>query len=102
MLRANDGTRTGGEILVDQLLVHGVEHVFKEFPSFDQGFTVRCIAKLFAMDFYQPLSCFLLRVFVHRVVVPTRHLVESTGGINDDMEERQSATELLRQFPGVL
>ena len=28
MLRANDGTRTGGEILVDQLLVHGVEHVF--------------------------------------------------------------------------
>jgi acetolactate synthase-1/2/3 large subunit len=28
MLRANDGTRTGGEILVDQLLVQGVEHVF--------------------------------------------------------------------------
>src|SRR5690242_10920286 len=28
MLRANDGTRTGGEILVDQLLVHGVQHVF--------------------------------------------------------------------------
>ncbi len=27
-MRANDGTRTGGEILVDQLLVHGVEHVF--------------------------------------------------------------------------
>jgi acetolactate synthase-1/2/3 large subunit len=28
MLRANDGTRTGGEILVDQLLVQGVQHVF--------------------------------------------------------------------------
>src|SRR6478752_9398662 len=28
MLRANDGTRTGGEILVDQLAVHGVQHVF--------------------------------------------------------------------------
>src|ERR687898_3251327 len=28
MLRANDGTRTGGEILIDQLLVHGVRHVF--------------------------------------------------------------------------
>src|SRR3954467_14502831 len=28
MLRANDGTRTGGEILVDQLMVHGVQHVF--------------------------------------------------------------------------
>jgi acetolactate synthase-1/2/3 large subunit len=27
-MRANDGTRTGGEILVDQLMVHGVEHVF--------------------------------------------------------------------------
>jgi acetolactate synthase-1/2/3 large subunit len=27
-MRANDGTRTGGEILIDQLLVHGVEHVF--------------------------------------------------------------------------
>src|SRR5258706_10727431 len=27
-MRANDGTRTGGEILVDQLLVHGVQHVF--------------------------------------------------------------------------
>ena len=27
-MRANDGTRTGGEILVDQLVVHGVKHVF--------------------------------------------------------------------------
>src|SRR6266566_2763734 len=27
-MRANDGTRTGGEILIDQLLVHGVQHVF--------------------------------------------------------------------------
>src|SRR5262245_6822188 len=27
-MRANDGTRTGGEILVDQLVVHGVQHVF--------------------------------------------------------------------------
>jgi acetolactate synthase I/II/III large subunit len=27
-MRGNDGTRTGGEILVDQLAVHGVEHVF--------------------------------------------------------------------------
>ena len=28
MLRANDGTRTGGEILIDQLVVHGVQHAF--------------------------------------------------------------------------
>jgi acetolactate synthase-1/2/3 large subunit len=27
-MRANDGSRTGGEILVDQLVVHGVEHAF--------------------------------------------------------------------------
>src|SRR4026209_2251201 len=27
-MRANDGTRTGGEILIDQLVVHGVRHVF--------------------------------------------------------------------------
>jgi acetolactate synthase-1/2/3 large subunit len=27
-MRANDGTRTGGEILVDQLVRHGVQHVF--------------------------------------------------------------------------
>ena len=27
-MRGNDGTRTGGEILVDQLAVHGVRHVF--------------------------------------------------------------------------
>jgi acetolactate synthase-1/2/3 large subunit len=27
-MRANDGTRTGGEILIDQLVVHGVEHAF--------------------------------------------------------------------------
>ena len=27
-MRANDGTRTGGEILIDQLVVHGVKHVF--------------------------------------------------------------------------
>ncbi len=27
-MRSNDGTRTGGEILVDQLLVHGVTHAF--------------------------------------------------------------------------
>jgi len=27
-MRSNDGTRTGGEILVDQLAVHGVRHVF--------------------------------------------------------------------------
>ena len=28
MLRANDGTRTGGEILIDQLVVQGVQHAF--------------------------------------------------------------------------
>src|SRR6202140_5018778 len=27
-MRGNDGTRTGGGILVDQLLIHGVRHVF--------------------------------------------------------------------------
>jgi acetolactate synthase-1/2/3 large subunit len=27
-MRANDGTRTGGEILIDQLIVHGVQHAF--------------------------------------------------------------------------
>src|ERR1044071_3232245 len=27
-MRANDGTRTGGQILIDQLAVHGVQHVF--------------------------------------------------------------------------
>src|SRR6266852_3752701 len=27
-MRGNDGTRTGGEILVDQLSIHGVRHVF--------------------------------------------------------------------------
>src|SRR5713226_4623160 len=27
-MRANDGTRTGGEILIDQLIVHGARHVF--------------------------------------------------------------------------
>ena len=27
-MRSNDGTRTGGEILVDQLLAHGVRHAF--------------------------------------------------------------------------
>src|SRR4029078_2752966 len=27
-MRANDGTRTGGEILIDQLVVRGVQHVF--------------------------------------------------------------------------
>ena len=27
-MRANDGTRTGGEILVDQLVAHGVQHAF--------------------------------------------------------------------------
>ena len=27
-MRSNDGTRTGGEILVDQLVEQGVKHVF--------------------------------------------------------------------------
>ena len=27
-MRSNDGTRTGGQILVDQLAIHGVKHVF--------------------------------------------------------------------------
>jgi acetolactate synthase-1/2/3 large subunit len=27
-MRSNDGTRTGGEILIDQLAIHGVRHVF--------------------------------------------------------------------------
>src|SRR5690606_37190020 len=27
-MRANDGSRTGGEILVDQLVAHGVQHAF--------------------------------------------------------------------------
>ncbi len=27
-MRSNDGTRTGGEILIDQLVLHGVQHAF--------------------------------------------------------------------------
>src|SRR3984957_920663 len=27
-MRANDGTRTGAEVLIDQLVLHGVRHVF--------------------------------------------------------------------------
>ena len=27
-MRANDGTRTAAEVLIDQLVVHGVAHVF--------------------------------------------------------------------------
>jgi acetolactate synthase-1/2/3 large subunit len=27
-MHANDGSRTGGEVLIDQLVVHGVQHVF--------------------------------------------------------------------------
>ena len=27
-MRANDGTRTAGEVLIDQLVIHGVRHVF--------------------------------------------------------------------------
>src|SRR5947199_8857530 len=27
-MRANDGSRTGGEVLIDQLVTHGVQHVF--------------------------------------------------------------------------
>src|SRR5438552_15666553 len=27
-MRANDGSRTGGEVLIDQLVIHGVGHVF--------------------------------------------------------------------------
>src|SRR4051794_32407435 len=27
-MRANDGTRTAGEVLIDQLIVHGVRHAF--------------------------------------------------------------------------
>src|SRR5438876_7905766 len=27
-MRANDGSRTGGEALIDQLVIHGVRHVF--------------------------------------------------------------------------
>jgi acetolactate synthase-1/2/3 large subunit len=27
-MRSNDGTRTGGEVLIDQLAIHGVRHVF--------------------------------------------------------------------------
>jgi len=27
-MRSNDGSRTGGEVLVDQLIAHGVGHVF--------------------------------------------------------------------------
>src|SRR5437660_3150004 len=27
-MRATDGSRTGGEVLIDQLLIHGVDHVF--------------------------------------------------------------------------
>src|SRR3989454_9870871 len=28
VMRANDGTRTAGEVLIDQLVIHGVRHVF--------------------------------------------------------------------------
>src|SRR5947199_4660785 len=27
-MRANDGSRTGGEVLIDQLVAHGVQHAF--------------------------------------------------------------------------
>src|SRR5215207_2113001 len=87
---------------VNVMFAYRMEHMLEEFPTFDQDFAVRCIAQLFTMDLREPFPCFLLGVFVHRVVVPTRHLVEFTGGIDDNMEERQPATELLRQLPGVL
>src|SRR5688572_5711551 len=28
VMRSNDGMRTGGEVLVDQLVIHGVKHAF--------------------------------------------------------------------------
>src|SRR5438105_4268642 len=28
MMRANDGLRSGGQILIDQLVIHGVRHMF--------------------------------------------------------------------------
>jgi acetolactate synthase-1/2/3 large subunit len=27
-MRANDGGRTGGEVLIDELVIHGVRHMF--------------------------------------------------------------------------
>ena len=30
-MRANDGTRTAAEVLIDQLVLHGAQHVFCRF-----------------------------------------------------------------------
>jgi acetolactate synthase-1/2/3 large subunit len=119
-MRSNDGTRTGGEILVDQLVVQGVRHVFcvpgesylaalDAFHDRDIVLTVcrheggaACMAEAVGKATGRPGVCFVTRgpgasnamAGIHIARQDSTPLIVFVGQVARDMREREAFQEL--------
>jgi acetolactate synthase-1/2/3 large subunit len=119
-MRANDGTRTAAEVLIDQLLIHGVRHVFcvpgesyiaalDAFYGRDIAITVcrhesgaAIMAEAFGKATGRPGICFVTRgpgatnaaAGLHIARQDSTPLILFVGQIARDMREREAFQEL--------
>jgi len=119
-MRANDGTRTGGEILIDQLVAQGVEHVFcvpgESYLAALDAFHDRsielivcrhesgaaCMAEAVGKSTGRPGVCFVTRgpgatnasAGIHIAQQDSTPLIVFVGQVARDMRERDAFQEL--------
>src|SRR6266849_3990815 len=119
-MRANDGTRTAGEVLIDQLIVHGVRHVFcvpgesyiaalDAFHDRDVAITVcrqesgaAIMAEAVGKATGRPGICFVTRgpgatnaaAGLHIARQDSTPMILFVGQISRDMREREAFQEL--------
>src|ERR1051326_2489625 len=119
-MRSNDGTRTGGEILVDQLVAQGVQHVFcvpgESYLAALDAFYDRdielivcrhesgaaCMAEAVGKATGRPGVCFVTRgpgatnasAGIHIARQDSTPLVMFVGQVARDMREREAFQEL--------
>lgn len=119
-MRANDGSRTGGEILVDQLLAHGVRHVFcvpgESYLAALDAFHDRAVAvtvcrqeggaammaEAHGKATGRPGICFVTRgpgatnasAGIHIAMQDSTPLIVFVGQVGRDMREREAFQEL--------
>ena len=119
-MRGNDGTRTGGEILIDQLVIHGVRHVFcvpgesylaalDAFYDRDIALTVcrhesgaAMMAEAVGKATGRPGICFVTRgpgatnasAGIHIARQDSTPMIVFVGQVGRDMREREAFQEL--------
>src|SRR6476469_9950653 len=119
-MRSNDGTRTGGEILVDQLVAQGVKHVFcvpgeSYLAALDAFYDrpievvvcrqeggVACMAEAVGKATGRPGVCFVTRgpgstnasAGIHVAKQDSTPMIVFVGQVARDMREREAFQEL--------